>query len=89
MKLQIELDEADPTQVANGLVQMLAAASKAGVSVEAVDGSYTITSGAESDECVRRWVGTEGEFRRDVMERRWVVRESTDAAGRKVPLPAS
>jgi len=29
-----------------------------------------------------------GEYRRDVMERRWVVKESTDGAGRKVPSPA-
>jgi hypothetical protein len=88
MKLNIELDEADPTQVANGLVQVLTAAAKTGVSVEVNDGAYTVSSHGEGDECVRHWVGSGGEYRRDVMERRWVIKESTDASGRKVPAPS-
>jgi hypothetical protein len=88
MKMQIEFDESDQTQVTNGLVQVLTAAVKAGVAVEAVDGSYSITSQTDT-ECVRHWVGADGEYRRDVMERRWVVKESTDASGRKVPAPAA
>jgi len=38
--------------------------------------------------CVRRWIGPDGEYRRDVLQKRWVLKESTDAAGRKLP-PAS
>jgi hypothetical protein len=88
MKMELEFDETDPTQVANGLSRLLSAALRTGVTVEAQQGSYTVTNtGAE--ECVRRWVGEDGEFRRDVMERRWVVRESTDASGRKLPAAAA
>jgi hypothetical protein len=36
-------------------------------------------------ECVRRWVGPNGEYRRDILERRWVVKESTDPSGNKLP----
>jgi len=75
-------------QVANGLSRLLSAALRTGVSVEAQEGSYTVTSAA-AEESVKRWVGEDGEFRRDVMERRWVVRESTDASGRKLPVAAA
>lgn len=85
--MAIELDETDPTQVANGLVRILAAALKLGVGVEATDGSYAVTNPGE-DECVRRWIGQDGEYRRDVMQKRWVVKESTDPSGRKLPQPA-
>ena len=30
----------------------------------------------------------DGEYRRDVMQRLWVVKESTDASGKKVPPQA-
>lgn len=86
--MEIEFDETDPTQVANGLSRLLSAALRTGVTVEAQQGSYTVTN-AGAEECVRRWVGEDGEFRRDVMERRWVVRESTDASGRKLPAAAA
>lgn len=85
--MELEFDENDPTQVANGLVRMLTLALKAGVGVEASEGSYAVTNPGD-DECVRRWIGPDGEeYRRDVMQRCWVVKESTDAAGRKVPPP--
>jgi len=38
---------------------------------------------------VRRWIGSNGEYRRDVMERRWVVTESTDPSGHRIPTPAA
>jgi len=82
--MNIEFEETDPTQVANGLVRMLSLALQTGVRVEAGEGAYAVTNPGE-EECVRRWVGPDGEYRRDVMERRWVVKESTDAAGQKVP----
>lgn len=88
MKLKIELDEDDPAQVANQLVSMLALAVKLGVSVEAKDGSYAVTNPGD-EECVRRWIGPNGEYRRDVMQRRWVVTESTDPSGQRVPTPAA
>jgi hypothetical protein len=88
MKMELEYDETDPTQVANGLTRLLSAALRLGVSVEPQDGSYVVSSTGD-EECVRRWVGNDGEFRRDVMERRWVVRESTDASGRNLPVAAA
>ena len=81
--MEIDFDDTDPTQVANGLVRMLALALKTGVGVEANDGSYLVTNPGD-EECVRRWIGPDGEYRRDVMQRRWVVKESTDASGRKI-----
>jgi len=88
MKMEIEFDETDPGQVANGLVRMLTLALKTGVGVEANDGSYAVTNPGD-EECVRRWIGPDGqEYRRDVMQRRWVVKESTDASGHKMPPPA-
>ncbi len=87
MKMEIDFDDTDPTQVANGLVRMLTLALKTGVGVEAKDGSYSVTNPGD-EECVRRWIGPEGEYRRDVMQRRWVVKESTDASGRKIPPQA-
>jgi hypothetical protein len=86
MKLNIEFDEADPTQVANELVRMLTLALKLGVGVEEKDGSYSVTNLGD-EECLRRWISHDGEYRRDVMQRRWVVKESTDASGRKIPPP--
>ncbi len=88
MKMEIEFDESDPTQVANGLVRMLTLALKTGVDVEASDGSYAVTNPGD-EECLRRWIGPDGEYRRDVLQRRWVVKESTDASGRKVQPPAA
>jgi hypothetical protein len=88
MKMSIEFDEADPTQVANELVRMLTLALKLGVSVEAKDGSYSVTNPGD-EECVRRWIGHDGEYRRDVLQRRWVVKESTDPSGRQMPSPAA
>jgi hypothetical protein len=84
MKMNIEFEETDPTQVANGLVRMLSLALQTGVRVETDDGSYLVTNPGE-EECLRRWIGPDGEFRRDVLERRWVVKETTDAAGQKLP----
>jgi hypothetical protein len=85
MKMEIEFDETDAMQVANGLVRMLTLALKTGVGVEASEGSYSVVTNQADEQCVKRWVGPDGEFRRDIMERRWVVKESTDASGRKVP----
>ncbi|HWX96093.1 MAG TPA: hypothetical protein VNZ01_04505 [Solirubrobacteraceae bacterium] len=85
--MSIELDDDDPTQVANELVRMLALALKLGVGVEANAGSFSVTNPGD-EECVRRWIGHDGEYRRDVMQRRWVVKESTDPSGRQMPLPA-
>jgi len=85
--MQIELDESDAAQVANGLVRMLALALKTGVDVEINDGAYAVTNPGD-EECVRRWVGPDGEYRRDVMERRWVLKESTDPAGHKIAATA-
>jgi len=88
MKMEIEFDETDPTQVANGLVRMLSLALKTGVGVEASEGSYSVTNPGD-DECLRRWIGPDGaEYQRDVMQRCWVVKESTDASGKKLPPPA-
>jgi hypothetical protein len=86
MKMEIEFDDADPAQVANELVRMLALAMQTGVGLEVSDGSYLVTNPGES-ECVRRWVGPDGEYRRDILERRWVVKESTNATGQKIPQP--
>ena len=86
--MNIEFEETDPTQVANGLVRMLSLALQTGVRVESSDGSYSVTNPGDV-ECVRRWIGPDGEFRRDVMEKQWVVRETTDAAGHKLPQPAA
>jgi hypothetical protein len=89
MKMSIEIDESDPTQVANELVRMLSLALKLGVGVEAMDGSFAVTNPGD-EECVRRWIGQDGEYRRDVLQKQWVVKESTDPAGRKIaPLPAA
>jgi hypothetical protein len=88
MKMSIEFDEANPTQVANELVRMLTLALKLGVSVETKDGSYSVTNPGD-DECVRRWIGHDGEYRRDVLQRRWVVKESTDPSGRQIPPAAA
>jgi hypothetical protein len=87
MKMNIEFDEDDPTQVANELVRMLTLAIKLDVGVEVKDGSYSVTNPGD-EECVRRWIGHDGEYRRDVMQRRWVVKESTDPSGRQMPPPA-
>jgi hypothetical protein len=87
MKMNIEFDDADPTQVANELVRVLTLALKLGVGVEAIDDSYSVTNPGD-DECLRRWIGPDGEYRRDVLQRRWVVKESTDPSGRKIPSPA-
>ena len=87
MKMNIEFEETDATQVANGLVRMLSLALQTGVRVEATEGCYSVTNPGD-EECLRRWIGPDGEYRRDVMERRWVVKETTDAAGQKLP-PAS
>jgi hypothetical protein len=88
MKMSIELDESDPTQVANELVRVLSLALKIGVGVDAKDGSYSVTNPGD-EQCVRRWIGRDGEYRRDVLERRWVVTESTDPNGQKLsPQPA-
>jgi hypothetical protein len=84
--MAIEFEDTDPSQVTNELVRMLTLALKTGVEVNASDDSFIVTNPGE-EECVRRWIGPDGEYRRDVLERRWVVRESTDASGRKVPLP--
>jgi len=70
--------------VANGLVRMLTLAIKTGVGVEAKEGSYSVTNPGD-EECVRRWIGPDGEYRRDVLQKRWVLKESTDASGRKLP----
>jgi hypothetical protein len=86
MKMAIEFDETDATQVADGLVRMLTAALKLGVGVEEKDGSFSVTNPGD-EECVRRWIGPDGEYRRDVMQKRWVVKESTDPAGRQMPPP--
>ena len=83
--MEIEFDETDAMQVANGLVRMLTLALKTGVSVEASEGSYSVVTNHGDEECVKHWIGPDGEYRRDIMERRWVVKESTDASGRKVP----
>jgi hypothetical protein len=83
MKMKIEFDETDPAQVTNGLVRMLTLALKLGVGVEAKEGSYSVTNPGD-EECVRRWIGHDGEYRRDVMQRRWVVKESTDPSGQQV-----
>ncbi len=85
--MAIEFEDTDPAQVTNELVRMLTLALKTGVEVSADNGSFVVTNPGE-EECVRRWIGPDGEYRRDILERRWVVRESTDASGRKVPLPA-
>jgi hypothetical protein len=87
MKMNIEFEETDPVQVANGLVRMLSLALQTGVNVEANEGTYSVTNPGE-EECVRRWIGPDGEYRRDVMEKRWVVKETTDASGRKMPPSA-
>jgi hypothetical protein len=86
MKLQIELDEDDPTQVANQLVSMLTLALKLGVTVEANGDGLAVTNPGD-EECVRRWIGHNGEYRRDVLQRRWVVTESTDPSGNRIPTP--
>jgi hypothetical protein len=88
MKLQIELDEDDPTQVANQLVSMLTLALKLGVTVEAIDDGLAVTNPGD-EECVRRWIGHNGEYRRDVLQRRWVVTESTDPSGKRIPTAAA
>jgi hypothetical protein len=87
MKMSVEYDDADPTQVANELVRVLTLALKLGVGVETKDDSYSVTNPGD-DECLRRWIGQDGEYRRDILQRRWVVKESTDPAGRKLPPPA-
>ncbi len=86
MKMSIEIDEDDPTQVTDQLVRMLTLALKLGVNVDKSEDSFSVTNpGAE--ECMRRWIGPDGEFRRDVLQRQWVVKESLDATGK--PLPAA
>lgn len=84
--MAIEFEDTDASQVTNELVRMLTLALKTGVQVSTDDGSFVVTNPGD-EECVRRWIGPDGEYRRDILERRWVVRESTDAAGRQVPLP--
>jgi hypothetical protein len=87
MKLNFELDEADPTQVANGLVRMLTLALNLGVDVEVQGDSFAVTNPGD-EECVRRWIGRDGEYRRDVLQRRWVVTETTDASGNRLQTQA-
>ncbi len=87
MKMNIEFEESDPAQVANGLVRLLGVALQTGVSVEAAEGSYSVTNPGD-EECVKRWIGPDGEYRRDVMERVWVVKETTDASGQRIPPEA-
>jgi hypothetical protein len=87
MKMEIEFDETDPAQVANGLVTLLTLALKTGIDVEVGDDAYSVVTNHADEECVRRLVGPDGEYRRDVMQRRWVVKESTDPSGRKVEPP--
>jgi len=82
--MNLEFEETDATQVANGLVRMLSLALQTGVRVDANDGSYSVTNPGE-EECVRRWIGPDGEYRRDVLEKRWVVKETTDGSGHKLP----
>ena len=84
--MAIEFEDTDASQVTNELVRMLTLALKTGVEVSTDDGSFVVTNPGD-EECVRRWIGPDGEYRRDILERRWVVRESTDASGRQVPLP--
>ncbi len=86
--MNIEFDEADPGQVANALIGVLTVALKVGIDVEAKEGSYSVTNPGD-EECIRRWIGQDGEYRRDIMQRRWVVKESTDPSGRKMPAPAN
>ena len=88
MKMEFEFDDADPAQVANGLVRMLTLALQTGIGVEVSDGSYSVTNPGD-EQCIKRWIGPEGEFRREIMERRWVVTETTDAAGQRLPAPTS
>jgi hypothetical protein len=88
MKMNIEFEETNPTQVADGLVRMLSLALQTGVRVEANEGAYSVTNPGD-EECVRRWIGPDGEYRRDVMERRWVVKETTDGSGQKIPPQAA
>jgi hypothetical protein len=87
MKMELELDDTDAAQVASGLVRMLTLAFQTGVTVDVNDGSYLVTNPGDQ-ECLRRWVGPDGEYRRDILEKRWVVKESTDAAGQKLPSAA-
>jgi hypothetical protein len=87
MKMTVEFDETDPTQLANELVRMLSLALNLEVGVEAKDGSYLVTNPGD-EECLRRWVGRDGEYRRDILQKRWVVKESTDPSGRQMPPPA-
>jgi hypothetical protein len=88
MKMNIEFEETDPTQVANGLVRMLSLALQTGVRVGSADGSYSVTNPGDV-ECVRRWIGQDGEYRRDILEKQWVVKETTDGAGHKLPQQAA
>jgi hypothetical protein len=83
MKLSIEFDDSDANQVANELVRMLPLALKLGVDVQVSDGSYSVTNPGD-EECLRRWINDGGEYRRDILQRRWVVKESTDPSGRQV-----
>jgi hypothetical protein len=87
MKMELELDDTDAAQVASGLVRMLTLAFQTGVTVDVNDGSYLVTNPGDQ-ECLRRWVGPDGEYRRDILEKRWVVKESTNAAGQKLPSAA-
>jgi hypothetical protein len=86
MEMKIEFDETNPMQVTSGLVRMLHLALKLGVDVEAKEGSYSVTNPGD-EECVRHWIGPDGEYQRDVMQKRWVVKESTDASGKPMPPP--
>jgi hypothetical protein len=87
MKLEITFDDADPSQVANELARMLSLALQTGVDVGVNEDSYSVTNPGDR-ECVRRWVGPQGEYRRDILEKRWVVKESTDPSGKKLPPSA-
>jgi hypothetical protein len=87
MKMEMEFEDTDPAQVSDSLVRMLALALQTGVEVDVSDGSFLVTNPGD-DQCVRRWIGPDGEFRRDVLEKQWVVKESTDPAGRKLPAAA-
>ncbi len=88
MKMNIELDEDDPTQVTDQLVRIMAVALKLGVNVDKSEDSLCVTNPG-SEERMRRWIGPDGEFRRDVLERQWVVKESLDPVGKPLTAPAA
>lgn len=86
--MNIELDEDDPTQVTDQLVRILTLALKLGVDVDKSENAFSVTNPG-TEECVRRWIGPDGEFRRDVLQRQWVVKESLDPVGQPLTAPAA